>query len=58
MSGAEFFTWLHDIGTAGVAIFVMITFLKYIRTRDESMEKALENMTEAVTALTNLLKGK
>jgi hypothetical protein len=58
MSGPDFLTWLHDIGTAGAVIFVMLTFLKYIKSRDDAMEKTLEEVTLAVTTLTNLLKGK
>jgi hypothetical protein len=50
--------WLRDIGTAGVVIFVMMVFLKYIRQRDETMEKALNQMTEAFTKLTAFLNGR
>jgi len=56
--GSELMSWLHDIGTAGAVIFVMLVFLRYIKSRDDTMEKALDKMTDAFNALATVLKGK
>jgi len=50
--------WLKDIGTAGATIFVMLVFIKYIKSRDETMEKALDKMTDAFNTLSDILKGR
>jgi hypothetical protein len=51
-------SYLRDVGTAGAVIFVMLVFLKYIRSRDETMEKALNSMTEAFNRMSLVLKDK
>lgn len=58
MDDPAFFAWIRDVGTAGITIVVMIIFLRYISSRDATMEKALDKMTEAFNTLTEVLTGR
>jgi hypothetical protein len=53
-----FFAWLRDLGSAGAVIFVTLAFLRYVQKRDETMEVALDKMTEAFNKLSAYLNGR
>jgi len=53
----DLFSWIQDIGSAGVVVVVVLIFLKYIHQRDQAIQDALDKLTNTVSELTTWLRS-